>query len=380
MAETVAELEVNLLASLRTGAWLDAQTFPPLSWVVPGLVPEGMTVMAGGPKIGKSWASLDLALATAAGGRALGSIAVGDPRPVLLLALEDGDRRLQDRCRHLLSGEPIPPLLNYMTTVEHGLAVPTIEQWLIEHGNAEPLVILDTLGKVMPAAMPGESAYQRDYRIAGRLKRICDQHPGMALLVLHHDRKAQSEDFVDGVSGTNGIAGAADTLIVVTRPRTEDRGRFKVTGRDVTEAEYEVTVSGGRWSLAGGSLAGAAAAAMTAKATENLGDRSAEILRFVAGHPDGVRAKQVGEELDMPVDDARRYMARLADAGRLEKAARGLYVPRVLSVPSVLSGEGIPSQQDTQDGQDTCSVCGYPLNAKLAAAGHTSHATCEEVA
>jgi hypothetical protein len=110
-------------------------------------------------------------------------------------------------------------------------------------------VIVDTLGKVMPPELPGESAYQRDYRVAGRLKQIADDRPGMALLVLHHDRKASSDDFVDGASGTNGIAGAADTIIVISRPRSESRGLFKVTGRDVVEAEYAVTVEDGNWTL-----------------------------------------------------------------------------------------------------------------------------------
>lgn len=67
--------------------------------------------------------------------------------------------------------------------------------------------MLDTLGKVMPEARVGESAYQRDYRIGGRLKRIADEWPGLAVVVVHHDRKAAAEDFVDSVSGTNGLAG-----------------------------------------------------------------------------------------------------------------------------------------------------------------------------
>ncbi len=349
----------TLLSKLRTGDWLNNQVFPPLSWVVTGLVPEGMTVLAGSPKIGKSWASLDLALALASGGLALGCIPVGEPRPVLLLALEDGDRRLQERCRQLLEGRPIPPLLHYMTAIEPGMAVPTIEEWLTEHGHTRPLIVLDTLGKVMPPTAPGESAYQRDYRIAGRLKRICDDHPGTALLVLHHDRKAQSEDFVDGISGTNGIAGAADTLIVLTRTRTEEAGLFKVTGRDVVEREYEAATAGGRWRLVGGSLAAAATAAHSARATVNLGDRSTEIVRFVEARKAGVRAAQVAAALELSSDDARRYLHRLAEAGRLRRADRGLYTP-VLSVTSVLSentnGTVVPFRQDTQDGQDTGST------------------------
>src|SRR5215203_6519675 len=112
-----------LLTGLRTGDWLDAQVFPPLNYVVPGLLPEGLTLLVGAPKIGKSWLSLATALAAATGGRALGHIKV-DPRPVLLLALEDGDRRLQDRIRKLIPGAPIPPQLQYMTRTQPGQVVP----------------------------------------------------------------------------------------------------------------------------------------------------------------------------------------------------------------------------------------------------------------
>ena len=100
------------LARIRTGAELDAMTFPPLAWAVPGLVPEGFGLLTGPPKAGKSWLVLDIALGVAAGGRVLGKVRVGRPRPVLYFALEDGERRLQDRARTLLGpGEPIPSCL-----------------------------------------------------------------------------------------------------------------------------------------------------------------------------------------------------------------------------------------------------------------------------
>ncbi len=82
-----------------TGDWLDAQVFPPMRWVVPGVIAEGLTILAGAPKLGKSWLALSLALAVASGTDALGCIDVGHPRPVLYLALEDGHRRLQFRSR-----------------------------------------------------------------------------------------------------------------------------------------------------------------------------------------------------------------------------------------------------------------------------------------
>src|ERR687898_432941 len=74
---------------------------------------------------------------------------------------------------------------------------------------------------------------QRDYRIGSALKTISDEHQGVTLLTNHHDRKAQADDLVDSVSGSHGLAGAADALIVIARPRSERAGVLKLTGRDI---------------------------------------------------------------------------------------------------------------------------------------------------
>jgi DnaB-like helicase N terminal domain/AAA domain len=288
----------RLLAGLRNGAWLDAQHFPPLAYTVPGVIPEGSVLLVGPPKIGKSWLVLAVALAAASGGRVLGLEV--PKRPVLYLALEDGDRRIQDRCRKLLRGALIPPDFEYVTTVEPGRVLDTITAWLARHAGQSPLVVLDTLGKVMPPALPGESSYQRDYRIGTALKRIADQHPGMTLLVNHHDRKAGAEDFIDSVSGTHGLAGAADTVVVLTRPRQEEAGRLKVTGRDVAEGEYAVRfLDGSTWTLDGADLAAAAQRARDAQVTAGLGDRSTETIAYVGEHPEGVTPTQAAAALGM---------------------------------------------------------------------------------
>ena len=75
---------------------------PPVRWAVPEILPEGLTLLAGKPKLGKSWLALSLALSIAAGGVALGKqpVAQGD---VLYLALEENARRLQARARQLLA-------------------------------------------------------------------------------------------------------------------------------------------------------------------------------------------------------------------------------------------------------------------------------------
>jgi hypothetical protein len=329
----------KLLSTLRTGAWLDAQEFPPLSYAVPGLVPEGSVLLVGAPKIGKSWLVLSIALAAAVGGRALG-IEIPQ-RPVLYLALEDGHRRLQDRCRRLLAGEKIPPQFQYLTMIEPGREGDTIAAWIHWHQEPPPLVILDTLGKVLPPTQPGEDRYQRDYRVGTALKRIVDTHPGATLLINHHDRKANADDFVDAVSGTHGLAGAADTIIVLARDRQETSGLLKVTGRDVAECEYAVTFKDGTvWELDGHDLEVAREKAQkvraTTRATAAAGDRMLDVVLYAYEHPDGVRRGDVAKALKLEPSVAGVYLARAVDTGRLQRAERGLYTP-VTSVTSLRS-------------------------------------------
>lgn len=344
----------DLLAGLRNGAWLDQQVFPPLMYAIPGIVPEGFGLLVGAPKIGKSWLVLLFALRLALGEKVLGCIPVGEARPVLYLALEDGNRRMQNRCRRLLGDQPIPSMFQYMTQVTPGNVLLTLAAWLAIYGDRRPLVILDTLGKVMPPAAQGETTYSRDYRIGSALKALADAHPGCSLLVNHHDRKAASDDFVETVSGTNGLAGAADTIIVLTRPRGDKTGVLRVTGRDVAEGEYAVTFDDAAWCLDGVDLDDAARNAASRKVVESLGEDSASVVACVGKHPEGVRAAEVAAETGLTEGLAKDYLGRLFRANRIDRPTRGLYtpLPLPLSQASQLSHPDT-GQCDTGDGCDT---------------------------
>jgi len=316
----------GLLHEMRNGTWLAAQRFPELEWSVDGIIPEGFGLLVAPPKAGKSWMVAGVGLACAAGRCALGKIAV-TKRPVLYLALEDGHRRLQSRFRVLMEGESIPAGIDVITKAQSFEVPAMIEQWLSLHPDDKPLVILDTLGKVKPPKRSGEDSYAADYAIGGRLKDLIDAVPGATLLVVHHTRKADSEDFVDAVSGTQGIAGSADFILVLRRKRQSAEAVLSVTGRDVPENEYALTTEGGLWSLDGTDLATAAEAVKTRKNTENLGDRSAESFAFVGTRPLGTRPADLAKHLGIDNKLAGNYLLRLHEAGRIDKRTRGIYVP-----------------------------------------------------
>lgn len=308
------EHDGHLIADARDGVWLTAQDFPALAWAVDGLVSEGLSLLVAAPKAGKSWLALALLLAVASpDGVALGAIKTGPARRVFYLALEDSDRRIQERCRALLGeGEKIPDLFCYQTRVEHGTVLGTIDAWMRRYPDTA-LIVIDTLGRVMPPAYQGESAYQRDYRVGAALKARADDYSGLSIIVSHHDRKAAVDDFVDSVSGTHGLAGAADTIMVLARRRQAADAVLKVTGRDVPEDEYALAIiDGTSWQANGGSLAAAADKARERKEAQALSPKMAEVLAVIREHPEGIRAGELAERFGKAVHT---YFARLSPPG-----------------------------------------------------------------
>lgn len=333
LRELWAQDEPDPLAAMFNGAWLDTQLFPALEYSVPGILPEGFGLLVAPPKAGKSWLAFNLALACASGGRALGAINV-EQRPVLYLALEDGQRRLQSRARRIMRGQPLPSNIHFVTAAQPAQVLPMIGEFLSRYGAQKPLIIVDTLGKARPPRPPGSDLYAWDYAIGSGLKNAIDSVPGATLLAVHHTRKAESADFVDSVSGSQGVAGSADFVLVLARKRHSDDAVLSVTGRDVEEAEYALRTDGGLWFLDGDSLAGARSAAETRREQDRLGDRALEVLAFVNERQDATRASDLAA-LSIPPDQARKYLHRLAESGRIHKLGRGEYIKSVSQVSQV---------------------------------------------
>lgn len=229
--------------------------FPEPHLIVAGLIPEGLTVLGGRPKMGKSWLSLNLALSVACGGPALGYTST-DAGDVLYLALEDTPPRLRDRVAQCMGDSPAPPALDFSVSCPRldagGLLL--IESWL-RRKAAPRMVIVDTLAMVRPESK-GENAnlYAQDYAAMSSLKKLADKHH-IAVVVVHHLRKSgsASDDPLEELSGTNGISGAADNILVLKRPRGQDEGTLTAAGRDIEDTELAVRFdrSTGLWQVTG---------------------------------------------------------------------------------------------------------------------------------
>ena len=302
-------------------------TSPAVTFIVPPLLPEGFALLVGAPKAGKSWFSQDTALGVAAGTEVLGEPV--QQRPVLHLALEDSDRRVQHRARHLRPGTDLPRDYHYLVRIPATFSVgDTIEAWLerLPSTSPPPLVIVDTLGKVRAKAGRARARTTTTTGSGTRMKALADALPGASLVAVHHDRKAGSTDFVDTVSGTNGLAGSADTILVLRRERDAAEGLLLVTGRDVTEAAYAATFDAGIWRRVGGSWQEARAAAAAVAASAGLGDTAHRIVALIT-QQGPLSPKQVAEMLDVEPDTVRKQLSRLALTSRLDRAAGIYFLP-----------------------------------------------------
>ncbi|GAB3226539.1 hypothetical protein GCM10027447_16810 [Glycomyces halotolerans] len=312
--DTASAFEAPKYQTAWNAAELMAATFPEPNWAVPGMICEGLSLLCGPPKVGKSWASLALALAIASGGKAFGSIPV-DAGPVLYLALEDTARRLQARIRTVLGDQPAPEALTIVTEcprLDRGGAE-AIDGWLTAHPDAK-LVVIDVFAKLRPAAAPGTGAYDADYAAVGAIKRLADKH-AVAIVCVHHIRKAGSEDYLTEVSGTNGIAGAADATLVLKRARGQADGLLQITGRDVEEVEHALRFDPltGTWHLLEGD-----------PRLHTTTDTRGTILAYLKDHPDsGPRAIATGTGIKEPT--VKGAVKRMAAEGWLTADASGRY-------------------------------------------------------
>jgi hypothetical protein len=316
--ETVAEATgvSRILKNALSATELMAIEFPKPRWIVPGIVPEGTTILAGKPKMGKSWLALGTSVAVAAGGVALGTQRV-DRGAVLYLALEDNPRRLQSRLKKLLPGGTAPEGLELATAWprlgDGGLDA--LEAWLNAHPDAR-LVVIDTLAKFR-AGQSGKNLYKEDYEAVEPLVELAARH-NVAVLIVHHLRKLGADDPLDQVSGSMGLTGGADGALVLNRERGRADAYLYVTGRDIEE-EKELALSWdstkATWKIAG-----------DAEEYRNSRERQEveECLRTL-GKPAG--PKEVSEALGKPYNNVKQLMWKMGSDGDLRSVGGGKYVP-----------------------------------------------------
>ena len=211
------------------------QSRPP---IIDGLLYPGTYLFAGAPKVGKSFLMAQLAYHVSTG------LPLWDypvhKGTVLYLALEDDHRRLQERLYRMFGMEATTDLLFAIHAKQVGVGLEEqLKRFVQEHPDTK-LIIIDTLQKIREAG-GDKYSYANDYEVVGKLKRFADDC-GVCLLLVHHTRKQQADDKFDMISGTNGLAGAADGAFLLQKEkRTDGTATLDVVGRDQQDQRFYLT-------------------------------------------------------------------------------------------------------------------------------------------
>ncbi len=207
--------------------------------IIEGLLCPGLTMIYGSPKVGKSWLVLQIAVAVSKG-EDFWSRKTQQGK-VVYLALEDTYRRLKSRLS--AQTDTIDDNLQFVIDSEslgNGLEM-QLHNLMKSHPDTK-LIIIDTFQRIR-SPESNQYSYADDYREVDILKQFAAQHE-IAVILVHHKRKMKAHDPLDEVSGTNGLTGSADTLMILTRKkRTSRTGTLVVSGRDLPGEEYDMAFS-----------------------------------------------------------------------------------------------------------------------------------------
>ena len=216
------------------GRTLMDRPLEPPNFVVDTLISQGLHILAGSPKVGKSWLALWLAVTVAKGEPVWGmSVKQGT---TLYLCLEDSVLRIQNRLFEIT--EDAPDSVHFCTEcapIGQGLEE-QVEGFLVAHPDTV-LVLVDTLQMVRPVH---DATYANDYRDLSVLKRLADKH-GIAILLIHHLRKETADDVFNRISGTTAISGAVDSsFTLVESKRGSGQAVLHCIGRDIEYREIKL--------------------------------------------------------------------------------------------------------------------------------------------
>ena len=217
------------------GETLMDKRLPPTKFCVDTLLPQGLCILGGSPKVGKSWLVLDLCVHVAQGTPLWGlDVTRGE---VLYLCLEDSERRIQERLNTITDN--VPEGLYFATgctSIESGVC-----DWLRQFKKQHPevsLIAIDTF-QLIRTPTPDVS-YGGDYAELRVLKELADEL-GICLLLVHHLRKMNDHDPVNKLSGSTGISGAVDAIFVLDKnERIERFATLYASGRDIRDRKIQL--------------------------------------------------------------------------------------------------------------------------------------------
>jgi hypothetical protein len=293
-----------------------ATDHPPLQCFVDELLAEGLTLLAGKPKKGKSYLALDMSLSIAVGRQAFMKFPTKQAK-VLYVSLEDGERRLKRRLLAIQHNLSTPDGLDFL------YAFPRLGDGALEalehYAAAYQVIIIDILGRILPPQIPMKqslSEYQQFMDLLGPIQKLAE-HRHMAIVLIDHMRKASAEDDFDTIMGSQGKGGSADHGLLYHRKGEEKDGVLKVRGRDLEEEQFVLSMVDGHLEFLGKGE------------VYELDSEQNKIISILEDEHRPMAIPEIMKAMGIPGDTHykrfRMVMSRLYAEDRIGRTKRGLY-------------------------------------------------------
>ena len=328
IAEELADRELqppdfnsNTNSSLITLGQFLSSDIQPVEWIIPEILPEGLTILASRPKMGKSWLCLNFSLSVASGNRVLNRFNV-QPQKVLYITFEDSKARLFGRLKSLMSSN----CFNSSSVQNNFILTPELTIPFLDDGGMEflkqkiveediKLIIIDTLPTALKNNQSNKQAsYLGDYKLISPYQRFAlDNH--ISLIFVYHTRKALSdvEYVIDEIQGTTGITAGADTLKVLKKEK--DNYKLYITGKDVIADDIDLTFDkqSGLWLIDSQEIK-----------IDTTPERE-EIINLLITENREMRTSEIASKLNKRENNISTMLQKLVKEGKIQNPKYGFY-------------------------------------------------------
>ena len=314
---TINENRINGKIKLVNARELQTMELKPINWIIQDLLPEGLLILAGRPKIGKSFLALNMSLAISKGGYALGYFKANQ-NSVLYLPYEDNYRRLQDRINRMLAEEHyseapsnlfIPKDCDFPKMTLEG--IDSLGK-ILDDIKEIKLVVIDTLGRaIVRNNKRNSNQFQDEYDFGASLQKIALQRH-ISILLIHHTTKQKYEDVFDQVLGTTGLTASPDSLMLLGKDSNKDF-ILSITGRDIEGKEYSVKFQNCIWTVE------------SEKGKTTTPERE-EIISLFKELDRTLTTKEIAEQLGKKESNISKMLGKMVNDGILKNEKYGEYL------------------------------------------------------
>lgn len=277
---------------------------------------EGVTLLAGRPKLGKTTFERQKLAAAATGAQFLDS-KFSNPSLCAFLSLEEGETLTRLKLRQANFSEAA--LTNIQLHFEWARgweAADMLDKYLAANPDLE-FIVIDSLSRFRAVPDARQSQFSADYEAMTFIHECSKKHPGVCIDVIHHTRKGKSDDPIDDVSGTYGLTAACDTVVVL-RNHTEGASMYvagRIWARD--DNNFVLKREGGKWIMLGVNL--------------ELPDEQLETLAIIKARPDGIGGQELGDKLAITRQSAWQRIDILVEKGFVVKRFNRAYIKGTVS-------------------------------------------------